>query len=479
MPGIGDLFGKGSTAEQFLVWGVLQQLLQPLLAPVSTELLKLVQEKFPEIPLSAEQAAGLVARGFETVAAGAATAAQNGVNAGEFAQLVHAAGTAPALGTVIAAYQRGLIDAGAGDPASTTLTGALADGAVRADWWPIVEKLAVQIPSVAEVMNAWLEGQIGEAEARTRYLAAGGDPTWFHTSYNANGTAPTPMEALEMLNRGLIPETGTGPDAVSYQQAFLEGPWRNKWEPVMLGLREYYPPPRTVTAMFHAGQLDHTQAAMYLAKQGLTPDLIAAYLSEVTKTTTTTEKHLAKTDIVTLYNDKLLSRADATKSLIALNYSAHDADLILQLADVRTTTAQLNAGVSRVRTLFESGKFTEAEAKAALSQLKIDPAQATEMVTTWAITETGTIRQPSTAQIVDAWYYEMMSPADCIARLQSYGYDAADAYLVMAVKNKGPVPGLPLPPGLHTPPPPPPLPGATPPPAGTPGGAVAASGGGS
>lgn len=451
MAGIGDLFGKGSIAEQFLIWGVMQQLLQPLLQPAMTELGILVNDQFPVTPLTPADAAQHAARGLVPQDDGAATARKSGVDSGPFGQLVDAARTSPALGLVVEALQRGYIDTGSGDPKSASLHGALADHGIREPWWPIIDKLAVQIPSVAEVMNAWLEGQIDESEARRRYLEAGGDPTWFQTSYNANGTAPTPMEALEMLNRGLIPQDGTGPDSVSFHQAFLEGPWRNKWEPVMLGLKDYYPPPRTVTAMFHAGQLTHDQAAIYLAKQGLTPDLIAAYLSPTHSQTAATDKHLAKTDLLALYADQLITPAQLTKGLTDLGYTAHDADLVVKLADVRLAAAQVTSGVAHVRSLFEAGKLTEAEAQQALVQLHVDAAQAQQIVATWTISLAPKVRTPTAAQLVDAWYYQLL-PADVVlGRIEQLGYDSADAYLLLAVRNHGPIQGIPAPPGFLPP----------------------------
>lgn len=458
MAGLGDLFGRGSIAEQFIVWGVMQQVLQPLLQPALVEIGKLVNAEFPEVPLTPEQWAGLVARGLAPAGDGEDGAKQSGVNTAEFARLVTAAAQSPALGTVIAALQRGLIERGDGDPATASLTGALADAGVRESWWPIIAQLAVQIPSTAEVMNAWLEGQITEGEARERYLQAGGDPTWFQTSYNANGQAPTPVQALELWNRGIIPESGTGPGAVSYEQAFLEGPWRNKWLPAFKALRHYLPPPRTVTAMFHDGQFTHDQAAHYLALQGLEPDLIAAYLAPTGSSTAATEKHLSKTDLVTLYTDQLLPRGDAETGLEALGYTAHDAGLILELADVRQAASQVSAGVTRVRSLFTAGKITTTEAQQALVQLRVDPAQARQIVETWSVTDTRAVKVPSAAQVVDAWYYQLISADDALSRLEALGYEPDDAYLLLAVKNKGPVPGIPNPLG---PPPPPTTPAST------------------
>lgn len=443
--GIGGLFGKGSTAEQFLIWGVLQQIIQPLLNPATTELGKLVNSVTPVIPLSAQEAADLVARKLIDHGTGYDAANDNGTGSDDFNHMITGASHAADLGAAIAAYQRGLIGTGTYDGNEVSLNGALADAGVREAWTPILEQLATQIPTVAEVMNAWLEGQITEDEAHTRYLAAGGDPTWFQTSYDANGQAPTPSQALELLNRGIIGESGTGPESTSYEQAFLEGPWRNKWLKPFEALRYYLPPPRTVTAMYHGGQLTHDTAASLLVKQGLTAELAAAYLSPSHSSAAAADKHLAKGDLLALYADGLMSRVDAISGLEALKYSAHDAALIVELQDVRTSAAQVTAGVTRTRTLYNAGKLTDQAAEHSLALLGIATAQAKDMVDTWAVTDVAPVRVLSASQIDQAWGYGLISTPAALAQLEALGYDPHDAWILLSIKNKGPIKGTPEP----------------------------------
>jgi hypothetical protein len=174
---------------------------------------------------------------------------------------------------------------------------------------------------------------------------------------------------------------------VSYEQAFLEGPWRNKWLAPFLALAEYLPPPRTVTAMYHGGQLSHGRAAELLAKQGLASDLVTAYLAKSASTATATEKHLAKSEVTRAYADGLMSHGQAVKALEDLKYSAHDAGLILDLIDVATKTAQLNQGISRVRALFQAAKITEQEATSLLAKLGVDADQRRGIIATWRLTQ--------------------------------------------------------------------------------------------
>lgn len=440
MSGFGDFLGEaGSSGLQLFIWQVLGQLVGDLVTPFSNALVQAVNSADPNVPLTPALLADLVNRHLVELGEAESVAAKSGIDKGPLSQMVLAAGTAPDLGAVMQAYQRKMIPKGTTDPTEASLYGALADSGVRDQWLTVLEELTVQIPSGAEVMNAWLEGQIDEAEARTRYLAAGGDPTWFQTSYNANGQAPTPVQALELLNRGIIVESGTGPASTSYEQAFLEGPWRNKWLPVFLALKEYLPPPRTVTALFHEGAISHDKAASLLVKQGLAADLAADYLTSSTKTKTATEKHVARSDLFALYVAKLISESDLTAGLVALGYDAHDAALLVKLGDLKTKTGQLSAGVSRVRTLYEAGKIDATTARANLATLLVPANQIPDVIAIWDVELAKQVKTLTAPQVLDLWEYEVQDTKTTVARLGTLGYDQADALDLVAIKNKGPL----------------------------------------
>lgn len=443
MAGLGGLFGGGGVAEQLLVWGVLNQVISTAASPALTELGKAVNSEFPVMPMDPGDAATAVARGILEAGSGQDHAADTGTPADVFAVMTELARRGPDLSLVFELMRRGKIGAGAEDPKGLGARNALTDAGIRPEWHDLLLELAVSVPTQAEVLNAWLEGQIGEGEARERLLRAGMDPTWITTAYNANGQAPTPVQALEMLNRGLIPEGGTGPGAVSYRQAFLEGPWRNKWLDAFIALRWYIPPPRTVTAMHREGSLSTDQATRYLMDQGITSDLAAAYLSSSHHQAVATEKHLAKGDVITLYVDKLLTRPAAKAALVALKYQAHDADMLLDLADVRRTTANVNAVVTRTRALYVAGKITRPEALRNLATLKVATKEADELVTLWDLEHRKTVKVLTPAQIVHAEFLGLITTAECDSELAQHGYSKFDSWVLRSSAHKKAQPNKP------------------------------------
>ena len=447
MPGIGDIFAKNSTAEQLFIWSLISQIVSAITAPAVGELQQLVSAFTPYVPLSPGEAASAVVRGFITQEQGNALAARAGVDNVTFGQMVDITGDSPPPELLAEGVRRHILAWNSSVDGLPSGNDGIRQGNLKDEWAPLYEKLAQLIPGTADIINALVKSQISEAEAQIRYAEAGGDPTWFATDYSANGEPPAPGQLGEMVHRGLIPWTGTGPDVLSFEQGLREGHTKNKWITLLHDITTYLPPPRTVTAMYHSGQLDHATAAELLTKYGLPADLAAAYLAPKTATGSVAEKHLAKSDILSLYDDKLLTRAQAVAGLVSLHYSSPDAEQLIELQDLKTATAQLKAGVGHVRTLYQAHKLTELESVHALESLEIPAAQAADILAAWRVTDVTTVKLLTEAQIVDAWHLSLISPDTAITKLMGRGYDEVDAWLLLAIKGKGSVPGIPKPAG--------------------------------
>lgn len=440
--GLGSLLGANNTAEQFLIWGVLAQLLGAALQPAITAITDTLNTAEPINPLSAESAATALARNILTTPDAAAEAANSGINSNRFDTLTALARQPLSLGLAMAGYQRAQGTSGPADAQIADLDTVLNDLGISPQYWAAIKGLAVEIPTVQQVMNAWLQGQIEEAEALTRYLAAGGDPSWFQTSYNAQGEAPTPVQALDMLNRGLIPQEGTGPDSISYHQAFLEGPWRNKWLAPFLGLRYYVPPARTVTALLKEGAITEAQATQYLQAQGLDAELTAIYIAAASHHTTVAQRELTQAQVIDAYESQLITHDEALTDLVALRFTASDAGLLLSLADKKQAVASTKQAVTRIRTLFLNGSDTAVTARNALASLGLQGDQVSNLIATWQLEKATVIRTLTVAEISSAYYYEFFTLATAMAKLQALGYSPADAQVILAIRVKGLLPGM-------------------------------------
>jgi hypothetical protein len=428
--------GVGSVVEQLFLWQVAGQFIGGALGPLVQAETNIANSAAPNVPLSPSDAADAVLRNVDVPGGAAHEASLSGVNADRFAVLAALAGNAPDPGSLAVALRRGLID-------QATYDRGIRQGRLRDEWSQLVRELAVVQPSPQAMLDAYLEGQISEAEARDRYAKLGGDPGYFDILYHTQGQAPTPTQALELANRRIIPWTGTGPDAVSYEQAFLEGPWRNKWEPAFRELGKYIPPPRTITAMFKEQGLTEAQAKQYLEDNGLTPDLAAAYLASASHAKVTKAKELAETTVLALYRDRIIPRAEAESFIRALGFNATQADYILQVEDMRVAEKFITAGVGKVHTLYVGHKITEQQALAALAQYGIDNAQAGELVALWGHERAANVRELTPAQVEAAFGYKIIDQATATSRLVDMGYTEHDAWIALSVHSKEALPDEP------------------------------------
>lgn len=450
----GALFGKESAVQQLFMWSVLNQVLSALINPALTQLAQEVNEKVPELELSPADLADMVVRNFIGQADAAVRAARNGISADRFALLVDNAGNGIAPVEAATALRRGLIPETGKGASSLSFEQAIAEGDLKDKWAPIIRQLAEQWPTPIDALDALLKGQVSPSEGAALYQKFGGDPTYFKLLFDTRGSAPTPVQAADMARRGIIPWTGTGPDVVSFEQAFKEGPWRDKWLQPFERVSEYIPPPREITTLLKDNAISNSEAQKLLEQRGLTPQLAAAYIHSGHSTVTSSSKALTKAQILSLYQDGIITESEAVGQLTGLGESQADARLLLALEDYKREATALNGAVSRIKSLYIGGKISLTSAQNAVAQLGIDATQAKGMVEAWRVAASNNVKLLTESQIADAFEYQIMTQATATQQLVALGYSAYDAWVILSVKAKTPLPGEPA--GAPLPPPPPP-----------------------
>lgn len=445
-----DLFPSGSMAEQFLIWNVGSALVNAVLAPVLTGLQAELWSGAVagsgghlHMPLSPADYADAVVRNFVAKGDAQDGAQMSGVNGGDFETLIRLAGDAPSPGQLAEALRRGLIPEGGVGAESTSFLQGIAEGRLGDKWAETIKGLSQIWPTPTDALAAYLEGQIDEGTARQLYQRFGGDPDYFEMLYNTRGNAPTPMEAITMLRRGIIPSSGTGPDSVSYEQAFLEGPWRNKWLGPFQKLSVYLPPPRTVSALLKSGAIDTPTAQRIWQESGLDADMAAAYAKSASGEKLAGSKQLAEATVLTLYETQAITEGEATKYLTGLGYDGAEVKLILELSDLQRELRVLNSSVTRIGTLYVAHKITRKAAGDALAALEVTGDHAAAILKLWDIERTANVRLLTESQIVDAWDYGVMTQEQAMTELTNIGYTPFDAWVLISNKAKGPQPNPP------------------------------------
>lgn len=437
-----DILSKltgNDTVNQIFMYNLVGTIIAALSNPLVIDLQQTIAEHFPNSQLSPQAAATAVVRGFMSAGAGASEAALSGVDAARFQTLVDLSGVAPAPQQLAEALRRGIIPESASSGEGVGFIQGIEQGDLANKWAGMIKALDTAIPSPTAALDALLKGQTDEATARELYTRFGGDVSYFDLLFNTEGAAPTPTEAAVMANRGIIPWTGRGAGVTSYEQAFLEGQWRNKWSEPYRKIAQYYPPPRTITAMFNSGQLSHDDALKYLIEQGLEPTLAASYLQPKATSSTSKPHQLAVGTIEKLYTDQVIDANTATTMLTTIGYSAPDAQFYIEIMDLAISESQISSVIGRIRTLYINHKISQQDALNALNSLQIPGKQVNGIIQTWELARAANYVNLSAATIAGALKAGIIDATAATNALQRLGYTPYDAWMYLSEHMKAPI----------------------------------------
>lgn len=347
-----------------------------------------------------------------------------GLTTEDFETLVDNTGEPPALEEMLSLWRRGKIS-------TEKLDRAIRQSRVRNEWIDEVHKMAIIPPSPQEALNALLQGQISEEEARKRFKEGGGDMTWFQHAFDSEGSAPSPVELGDMANRGIIDWNGKGPHRVTFEQGFLEGPWRNKWLEPMRKLAEYKPPPRTLTTLVRDAAISKKQAYKLYREQGLSPELAQAYITSAITDKTLKQRNLAVTQITQLYTDQAIDRGEAMAMLDDLGYDKKEAHFLTVLADLARVHRYTETAISTIHSRYTGHVIERHQASADLDQLQVPASQRNSLLHLWDLEREAKVKLLSEAQVVKAVKKELLSPEQGQHRLEKMGYPQQDAEILL------------------------------------------------
>lgn len=430
MAGVGSilkkLVGPQSMARQFFVWGVLQEVVSTALSPFIQILQHEVNSAFPENILSPAELADMTVRGIIGADWAEGEAKKGGYTPELFRLMVHNNGMPPSLLDMLQLMRRGKID-------RDTVIRAIKQSRIKNEWIDTILLLGVQPPSPTEILKSYLQGQVDGDRAKELYTQLGGDPDFFQLLYDTEGAAPTPNEAAEMARKGIIPWDGTGAGVVSFHQAFLEGPWRNKWLEPWRKSAEYLPPPRTITAMLREGSLTVAEATDLLHKQGVPDNLIGTYLTDASTTKTAKAKELTESTIGALYQEHAIGDADAKGMLLKLRYTAHEADFVLMAWQMARELKYRNTAITTVHTQYINHKIEAGDVSLLLDRFGVSASQRDHLIALWTEEARAKVTLLTPAQIKTAGRKGFLEPDAAIARLLNLGYSQEDAEIFLSI----------------------------------------------
>lgn len=442
---LGGLFSADSAFGQILTYGVMQQVIEAALGPALNVTTQDINQANPTAPLSPPDLADLVVRTYLDQAGAASVAAKSGVSGADFARLVQLAGNAPDTTTLMEAFRRKVIPLTGTGPDAVSVEQGLREGRLGNKWDAMIQALGVLPIGVADAVDAVVENQIPYADGEEYAYQNGLDRAAFQILVNTRGNPPSPTELADMVRRGIIPVSGTGPNVLSFEQGISEGATKDKWIPAYEKAMTVLPPESVVQAWLKEGVIDLPEAISRFQQLGYDQSAAENYAAEATSTKTTAYRQLAESDVIALYSGRAIDAPAATTMLETLGYGPDTAAEILAVTDFHVAVGIRNKAISKIQTYYIARKITDNEAITSLDSLGVPATQRQELMSDWRTERDSNIKLLTEAQITDAYTYGIMDIDTAVSELEAIGYTPYDAWVVLSVKNKGPIGPAPAP----------------------------------
>lgn len=130
----------------------------------------------------------------------------------------------------------------------------------------------VQPLSPADSATAANRSFMSIEDATAEAAKQGINPDRFQVLRELAGNAPAPEELATALRRGIIQATGSGPDAISFEQGIAEGNLLDKWGPVIQALAKAIPSPADIVDAVIKGQVTLADGTTLYETVGGDPD---------------------------------------------------------------------------------------------------------------------------------------------------------------------------------------------------------------
>jgi hypothetical protein len=355
---------------------------------------------------------------------GAAIAAEAGLNKQDFDRLVLATGEPPGEEQLLEAYRRGFID-------KERLARGVRQSRIRNEWEDVIERLRYTPMGTADAVEAVVRNYITSEEGQKIAEQNGLEPQHWHTLLLAHGRPPGHGQMVQLLNRGLVSEE-------QVDQAVRESDIKNKYVPILKGLRWKIPAERLVVTLVQHGAMPTPRAHELLQKDGYEPDVAGAIIKAGTVQRTAGHKQLALGMVLSLFEEHALDEHQAHAHIVALGYPPEDVPLILRAAELKRELKWREQGIATVRAGYLARHITPAEATAELAALGVPSAQGAYLERIWAVELRSHRRTLTEAQIIHAHRAGHIDVAETVRRLQGIGYHADDAEFLVTTSGRLP-----------------------------------------
>jgi len=304
----------------------------------------------PRMPMSPADVANAVVQGYMTLEEGRVEAAYSGLDTKPFDTMVEVTGMPPSPQDLFQMFRRSIIPEGTSASDFPSVYAGLAEGHTKDSWIPIFQKLAYVWPSPVDFVNAAVREQIPYDTAALWASATGldvdtpinktpasahlgatsggategpvnpGEASFFDLLFDVAGRPPGPEEMARMAHRGIIPWTGTGPKATTFQQGIAESDLKTKWTDALKAVSAYIPTNGEITNWVRHGFVSKADALPMYEANAVTPAVANLMMESALVDQLAEDRQLAKGEVVALYTAQHIDATEAKAALAAVGY---------------------------------------------------------------------------------------------------------------------------------------------------------------
>jgi SOS response regulatory protein OraA/RecX len=307
---------------------------------------------------------------------------------------------------------------------------------VRNEWVDVIEALRYTPPGYGTVLEGAVKGHLSEDEARRLVDEGGIDPKHYDWMYAATGNPPGAGEMLDLWNRGEITQERV-------IQALRQGHLANEYIPDVLKLKRELLPAGECVLMVESGTWTKEKAVRYLMMHGYSPEDAADYATAGSRAKIRDDWTLGKQIVQAQYQLGVISHADAVAALQPLGYEADEAEMIIEVAKLQRIVSQQSAAVDKVRSLYTGHSIDAAAARGALAAMHVPAEEIDDILRLWTLEREANVKHLTESEIVSAFKTDLLDQAGAQARLEQIGYTPEDAWVLLSIAAKGPLPNRP------------------------------------
>jgi len=369
--------------------------------------------------ISVQDLAEMKVKGIITVDQGRTLAGLTGYSPEDYDRYELLAGEPPALDTLFLAWRRGVIT-------ETDVDRGIRQSHLRDEWIPTAKSMRWVPLDVSEVVAGVVQNHITTAEGVAMAALVGVTPELFNLLVENHGNPPSPTDALEWFNRGLI-------DRAMFDQIFRESHTKDKYIPLFFNARHRLLTLAEIRLLFRDGAMTRDEAITRLLDLGHTPENAAIIINGASAQRTAKARDLTRDQVVALYRDQIITADDARSMLHAMGWDDQDAQWIIDLANLQRLQVFMNAAISRVRSQYVAYRIDSNTASAALDSLQVATDARDSYLTLWDIERSVSTKELTTAEVISAAKKQIITADDAYNRLLGQGYAADDAAIKLAI----------------------------------------------